>query len=38
MALLKKTKSEKGLAVQVEGTVEGDTLTVTSISEASPPK
>ena len=38
MELLKKTKSEKGLAVQVEGTVEGDTLTVTSISEASPPK
>ena len=37
MALLKKTKSKNGLAVQVEGTVEGDTLTVSSISEASPP-
>ena len=37
MALLKKTKSEKGLAVQVEGAVEGDTLTVSSISEAAPP-
>ncbi|HLG16297.1 MAG TPA: hypothetical protein VJH03_17590 [Blastocatellia bacterium] len=32
-ALLKNTKSKKGLAVQVEGTVEGDTLHVTKIEE-----
>ena len=38
MALLKKTKAERGLAVEVEGTVEGDTLTVSSISEATPSK
>lgn len=31
--LLKNTKVEKGMQVAVEGTVEGDTLTVTTISE-----
>lgn len=31
--LLKNTKVEKGLQVAVEGTVDGDTLTVTSMSE-----
>ncbi|HXG93139.1 MAG TPA: hypothetical protein VNN73_12365 [Blastocatellia bacterium] len=33
-ALLKKTKSKNGLHVAVEGTVEGDTLHATKISEA----
>jgi hypothetical protein len=32
--LLKKTKSENGLAVTVEGTIEGNTLHVKNISEA----
>jgi Skp family chaperone for outer membrane proteins len=32
--LLKKSKSEKGLMVTVEGTIEGDTLRVKTISEA----
>lgn len=31
--LLKNTKVEKGMQVAIEGTVEGDTLTVTTISE-----
>jgi predicted amidohydrolase YtcJ len=31
--ILKNTKAEKGVQVSVEGTVDGDTLTVTSISE-----
>ena len=31
--LLKNTKVERGMQVAVEGTVEGDTLTVTTISE-----
>jgi hypothetical protein len=31
--LLKNTKVEKGLQVAVEGTVDGETLTVTSMSE-----
>ncbi|PYP84542.1 MAG: hypothetical protein DMF61_19265 [Blastocatellia bacterium AA13] len=36
--LLKKSKSERGFAVQVEGSVEGDTITVSSISETAPEK
>ena len=31
--ILKNTKSEKGVQVSVEGTMDGDTLKVTSISE-----
>jgi hypothetical protein len=34
-ALLKNTKREKGLPVNVEGDLDGDTLHVTSISESS---
>ena len=34
LAILKSTKSGRGLAVDVEGTVDGDTLTVASISES----
>ncbi|HET9532787.1 MAG TPA: hypothetical protein VFQ92_20700 [Blastocatellia bacterium] len=33
--LLKNTKTEKGFAVNVEGMVEGDTLKVSTVSEAS---
>jgi hypothetical protein len=35
-ALLKSTKSEKGLPVTVEGSIDGDTLHVTAMSEAAP--
>ncbi|HKV40679.1 MAG TPA: hypothetical protein VJX67_15815 [Blastocatellia bacterium] len=34
-AILKNTKSDKGLEVNVEGTVSGDSIKVKSISEAS---
>ena len=36
--VLKNTKTEKGLSVNVEGTVEGDTIKVTGITEAASSK